>query len=91
MDFKVADAASVPEVDVGAGMMVRIGVCDGVERDSFCLEVVICLPANAVTSYVDYAFVWFGIQFWRLAHVDLMALICEKSWIRLWRLELGHD
>ena len=50
-----------------------------------------CLPANAITPHVDNAFVRLGVQLWRLAHVDLMVLICKKRWIRLWWLELGHD
>jgi hypothetical protein len=43
----------------------------------------ICLPANAITSHVDNAFVRLGVQLWRLAHVDLMAFVCEQRRIRL--------
>ena len=49
------------------------------------------LPANTITSHVDNAFVRLGIQLWRLAHVDLMALVYEQRRIRLRWLELGHD
>jgi len=51
----------------------------------------ICLPANTITSHVDNAFVRLRIQLWRLAHVDLMAFVCEQRRIRLRWLELGHD
>jgi hypothetical protein len=51
----------------------------------------ICLPANAITSHVDNAFVRLRVQLWRLAHVDLMAFVCEQRRIRLRWLELGHD
>jgi hypothetical protein len=43
----------------------------------------ICLPANAITSHVDNEFVRLGVQLWRLAHVDLMAFVCEQRRIRL--------
>jgi hypothetical protein len=52
--------------------------------------VVMCLPADAVTSHVNDTFVWLGIQLWRLAHVDRMVLICEECWIGQRWLELGH-
>jgi hypothetical protein len=52
--------------------------------------VVMCLPADAVTSHVNDTFVWLGIQLWRLAHVDRMVLICEECWIGQRWFELSH-
>jgi hypothetical protein len=50
----------------------------------------ICLPANAITSHVDNAFVRLRIQLRRLAHVDLMSFVREQRRVRLCWLELGH-
>ena len=60
-------------------------------KQDMYVRVAICLPANAITPHVDDAFVQLRVQLWRLAHVDLMALVCEQRRIRLRWLELGHD
>lgn len=74
LDFEVSDAAGVPEVDVGAERRL----CEKCKSEqNVYVGLAICLPANAITSYVDNAFVRLGIQLRRLAHVDLMAFICE--------------
>ena len=54
----------------------------GLEQDKY-VGVAICLPANAITSHVDNAFVRLRIQLWRLAHVDLMAFVCKQRRVGL--------
>jgi hypothetical protein len=88
LDFEISDAAGVPEVDVGAGRRW----CEKFDSEqNISIGPAICLPANAITSHVDNAFIRLGIQLWRLAHVDLMSFVREQSRIRLRWLELGHD
>ena len=85
LDFEAADAASVPEVNVGAGSIVGQGALSNVS----CWDDV-SLPANPVTSYMDYTFVWFRVELRRLSHEDLMLLISEQRRIRQRQFEFGH-
>lgn len=85
LDFEAADAASVPEVNVGAGSIAGQGASSNVS----CWDDV-SLPANPVTSYMDYTFVWFRVELRRLSHEDLMLLISEQRRIRQRQFEFGH-